>query len=498
MSQITTCPSCGTRFRVVADQLRISDGWVRCGQCQEVFDATLSLQQVPDAPPVMAAPQAPATAVVEAVPAPPLSVPDAEEPASAAALQADVPAAAELPAPPSPVPEAPAPGYELPSPTWDDDAEIPPEPEPVPTAVPDPLLSHAPGAVETEPTLTLSDVVETVEQQWPELGLGWRPAEPQLDEAVAPPAHAADAPGEREPAWVETAADADVVDVQATVVADEAWWDAASAPAVPPQDAPPPVATEAADPEAEPAMGEAVADPASMPAPVPEPVLADAPAWPETEQDAVAAAEAAGQSQIRADAVLASDAEPLAAASGWAPSEMLPPGTEPNFVREARRKAWWQKPAVRLAMGALVVLLPCALVLQVALHERSTLVAWQPGWRPVLQAMCTSLRCEIAPRQDIEAVVVSGSSFTKDAQPQRYQLGLSIQNQSRMAVAVPAVELTLTDAQDQSIVRRVLLPQELGAPSELAGRAEWTTTVAVQTEGLGLQVAGYRVLVFYP
>ena len=47
MSQITCCPSCGTRFRVVADQLRISQGWVRCGLCQEVFDATENLVPEP-------------------------------------------------------------------------------------------------------------------------------------------------------------------------------------------------------------------------------------------------------------------------------------------------------------------------------------------------------------------------------------------------------------------------------------------------------------------
>lgn len=39
MRQITRCPACGTLFRVVADQLKISDGWVRCGHCAEVFDA---------------------------------------------------------------------------------------------------------------------------------------------------------------------------------------------------------------------------------------------------------------------------------------------------------------------------------------------------------------------------------------------------------------------------------------------------------------------------
>ena len=37
--QATRCPACKTVFRVVADQLRVSDGWVRCGRCTDVFNA---------------------------------------------------------------------------------------------------------------------------------------------------------------------------------------------------------------------------------------------------------------------------------------------------------------------------------------------------------------------------------------------------------------------------------------------------------------------------
>lgn len=44
MSLITRCSACGTMFKVVADQLRISQGWVRCGNCSEVFDAAANLQ----------------------------------------------------------------------------------------------------------------------------------------------------------------------------------------------------------------------------------------------------------------------------------------------------------------------------------------------------------------------------------------------------------------------------------------------------------------------
>lgn len=43
MSLLTRCPACTTFYRVVPDQLRISEGWVKCGQCGEIFDASKHL-----------------------------------------------------------------------------------------------------------------------------------------------------------------------------------------------------------------------------------------------------------------------------------------------------------------------------------------------------------------------------------------------------------------------------------------------------------------------
>jgi len=48
MSLATRCPACSTVFRVVQDQLRVSEGWVRCGQCQEVFNALETLFDLGD------------------------------------------------------------------------------------------------------------------------------------------------------------------------------------------------------------------------------------------------------------------------------------------------------------------------------------------------------------------------------------------------------------------------------------------------------------------
>ncbi|MDE2402502.1 MAG: zinc-ribbon and DUF3426 domain-containing protein [Burkholderiales bacterium] len=39
MSLATRCTHCGTIFKVVQDQLKVSEGWVRCGRCNSVFNA---------------------------------------------------------------------------------------------------------------------------------------------------------------------------------------------------------------------------------------------------------------------------------------------------------------------------------------------------------------------------------------------------------------------------------------------------------------------------
>ena len=59
MSLATRCTACGTVFRVVRDQLRVSEGWVRCGRCQEVFNALDSLFDLErEAPPPWPGPAA--------------------------------------------------------------------------------------------------------------------------------------------------------------------------------------------------------------------------------------------------------------------------------------------------------------------------------------------------------------------------------------------------------------------------------------------------------
>ena len=52
MNLATRCASCGTVFRVAHEQLRVSEGWVRCGRCDAVFDADEVLFDIDNGTPV--------------------------------------------------------------------------------------------------------------------------------------------------------------------------------------------------------------------------------------------------------------------------------------------------------------------------------------------------------------------------------------------------------------------------------------------------------------
>lgn len=98
MSLATRCTACGTVFRVVLDQLRVSEGWVRCGRCNGVFDATEALFDIDSGAAIRL--QADAS---EAAPAPLMTMPGTTAPPDDSDLQPapqlEVPAEEPLPPP---------------------------------------------------------------------------------------------------------------------------------------------------------------------------------------------------------------------------------------------------------------------------------------------------------------------------------------------------------------------------------------------------------------
>lgn len=78
MSLATRCPACDTCFKVVPDQLRLAQGWVRCGRCDEVFLATDHLIEAPEPPPSLMGTALPESAA-EPLTTAPLTAPAIEE-----------------------------------------------------------------------------------------------------------------------------------------------------------------------------------------------------------------------------------------------------------------------------------------------------------------------------------------------------------------------------------------------------------------------------------
>ncbi|MDD0840043.1 DUF3426 domain-containing protein [Curvibacter sp. HBC61] len=209
----------------------------------------------------------------------------------------------------------------------------------------------------------------------------------------------------------------------------------------------------------------------------------------------------AAESVATAAPPLASEAPPPAAprsAQDEVDAYGRPELQQLQFLKRARHAAFWRQTWVRVSLVALCLLASAGLALQVVWHERDRLAATEPLLKPWLQTLCQSLGCELAPLRRIEPWLIESSSFNK-TRGENYQFALTVHNTGPLALAMPAAELTLTDAQDQAVLRRVFRAEELGAPASLAAGAEWTANLPVSVAGAaGLRIAGYRVMVFYP
>lgn len=346
MSFTTRCPACGTTFRIVPDQLKISDGWVRCGHCSDVFDATLFLEGAPVA--------APAAPVAASAPPPPLTAHD------------------------------------------DGDGEW--------------LLHPGPlsAGLASESALTKAEDGFADEL---------RRFAAQAKDDVQTPDVSLDAP-EPEPAPAEKTATANVS-------------------ALPPQRQ------------------------ESLP---PQGATQPPPATPESKGD-----------------------------------DDVPVLTEPSFVRQARRKAFWQSTGVRVSLVAMSFALLGGLLAQWAVHERDRLAARHPSAAPLLAALCRPLGCSIGPAREIEAVAIDSSNLVRRL-GNFYSFDLVLKNSAALPLAMPALELSLTDTRDSVIARRVFLPAELpGAPEVLPAQGAVSMSLRLSIADSGVSsMTGYRALVFYP
>lgn len=394
MSLATRCTSCNTVFRVVQDQLKVSEGWVRCGRCHEVFNALESLFDLE--PAASAGSASEPTGPAEPARAQAAALPDA---ALREASHEDEGVPPLVPAPSTPAAHASS----APLPATGDDS--------------------------TSPSAALVDGEPSAEPDAP------------ASSNLAPPIHAVALP----PAWPPPAIDATM------------------------------------------RSGLSSAD--------------DTPASRLAARDRNDFEDARFNSELFAD----DDTERSAERADDLPSP-VPDNPEragdgvaatPDFLRRAERSARWNRPAVVAAMALVCGVLLLGLAAQAVHHFRDLVAASYPQARPALVALCEAAGCRIEPVRRIDDIVIESSALTGAPSGNAIRLAVVLRNRGALPLAMPAIELSLTDAAGQMIARRALLPADFAkAGATLPAAAETPLQLVLAVDGR--RPSGYTVEPFYP
>jgi len=196
-------------------------------------------------------------------------------------------------------------------------------------------------------------------------------------------------------------------------------------------------------------------------------------------------------------ATVAPDAVPAAAASPQEAVAQIP--YEERFAWASRKKAARNWNALYAVAIPLLLLLLGA---QATVHYRDAIAARWPSTRPALTHLCQVARCAIRPLTDVGALSIDASDLQADpAHRGLLILTATIRNRAAWPLAYPALELTLTDAQDQVVVRRALTPVEYaGGTVDLAAGIAANSEIGVKLfiDASATNQAGYRLYLFYP
>ena len=189
------------------------------------------------------------------------------------------------------------------------------------------------------------------------------------------------------------------------------------------------------------------------------------------------------------------EAAPSSDPAGAGPDQ--PAAAAPEFIRHAQRQARWQSPRMRALQAGAATLLLVALALQGLHHFRDVIAARWPDVAPALTAWCDAVSCAIDAPRRIEDVVVESTTLTRASAPDAFKLSVVLRSRATMIVALPSIDLSLTDADGQLVARRMLAPRDFLAASAPMKPGTDTALQLVLTTG-NARVAGYTVEVFYP
>ena len=181
------------------------------------------------------------------------------------------------------------------------------------------------------------------------------------------------------------------------------------------------------------------------------------------EEDTPSARDAVGPASVIAlDAPESEPPTPVIASQPVPPAGSRSHGHAPSFTRTpaptviAPRAAKWQ--------WAAVFVLASLLLVQVLVADRARLAA-EAGWRPMITALCSALRCSVPAWHQPGAI----SMLSRDVSPLAGSNGgldvrATFRNDARWSQPWPVLLLSLSDADGRVLGSRAFLPHEYLGP----------------------------------
>lgn len=173
---------------------------------------------------------------------------------------------------------------------------------------------------------------------------------------------------------------------------------------------------------------------------------------------------------------------------------------EPGFMRRGRRQQRVGRAyRIALSLGSLTLLI--GLIAQATYAYRDRIAASFPETKPLLVQACALIGCKIDLPTQIDTVSIESNELqTVVANKNLFVLTTLLRNHSTTVQAWPNIELTLNDANDKPLARRVFTPKEYLLSTQdvtkgFAPASEQSVKIFIQMPQL--KAAGYRVYLFY-
>lgn len=202
---------------------------------------------------------------------------------------------------------------------------------------------------------------------------------------------------------------------------------------------------------------------------------------PESQEESTQAARQAGLAAVR-------ELAESPAYNRWAAGTLADGGASAFAPPPVRRLIW--------PFAVIALLLAFGLLIQLLLHFRSDVVRWLPAAGNYYQQAGIGVPLPRNP----DLVVIEASDLQADNARGLFVLQATLHNRATYAQDWPALELTLTDANDGVVARRVMMAADYLPPviSPEVFPANGEVAIRLWIEARNLGAAGYRLYVFYP